>query len=105
METIRMNYGSEYKLRVNYNRYRVFAILSVYWTVQRTGGRTMETVAVVGKLLYVPFVSRCQIDANYYHGFRGKIVGKLMVLINKTLISIPTRVIIITITSLKFLRA
>jgi len=85
METIKVNYGPEFKLRVNYNRYRYLQILSVY-------GQFKEQIAGFWRqlhwweiILYIPFISlAAKLTKLIPHSFRNKIMGKIMILINKT---------------------
>lgn len=85
METIKSNFGSEFKLRVNYHRYRFLQILSIY-------GQSKEQIVKLGSLLrwwekivFIPFISLGAGLAKLLpRDFRSKIVGKIMTLINKT---------------------
>lgn len=60
MDTLKNNYGQEFKLRVNYNRYRYLQIISIYGEYYAT---SKEVIAELQrqllwweKLVYVPFV-------------------------------------------------
>ena len=85
METIKANYGSEFKLRVNYNRYRYLQILYVYGSSK---GRVAELSRLLRwweKLLYVPpIMLAAKLTRMLPTGFRSKIVGTIMAIIHKS---------------------
>jgi glycosyltransferase involved in cell wall biosynthesis len=85
METIKANYGSEFKLSVNYNRYRYLQILTVYGQSKAQLAELWKLLRWWEKLLVVPLVSlAAKLTKLFPRGFRSKIVGKLIAIINKT---------------------
>ncbi len=85
METIKSNFGSEFKLHVNYNRYRYLQILSIYGQSKEQIVKSWSLLRWWEKILFIPFISLAANLAKLLpHDFRSKIVGKMMIFINKT---------------------
>ena len=85
METIKVNYGSEFNLAVNYNRYRYLQILFAYGQSKEIVADTWKLLRWWEKLLYVPFISiAAKVSKLLPDVLRRRIVDKIIAIINKT---------------------
>lgn len=85
METIKANFRSDFRLRVNYNRYRYLQILYVYGQSKDRVAEMLKLLHWWEKLVYAPFISLAAKLSNLLPSdFRNKIVGKLLLFIIKT---------------------
>lgn len=99
METIKVNYGSEIRLRVGYNRYRYLQILYIYMryikakrhhdpnlkAYRRDMNEMKRKLASWEKALYLTALRIAAIGAQIVpKGIRGKLLNALLVLFGKT---------------------
>lgn len=99
METIKLNYGSEFPLKVDYNRYRYLQILHVYGRFVRTLenkdpklaqyrvelDELESKLALWEKIVYLTMLRIAILGTRLVPlGLRNKMIGRILIIIGKT---------------------